>query len=129
MICPLRDLGATAFSPVECVPNDVFVWRAWELQPGRVFWWTPFQIHCMVLGTFAGLVAPFGGFFASGFKRAFGIKDFADTIPGHGGLTDRFDCQLSVFFIFFLFFFLLLAYLFSDSRTICLLNIETITGF
>lgn len=26
-------------------------------------------------------------------KRAFGIKDFGDTIPGHGGLTDRFDCQ------------------------------------
>ncbi|KAH9814376.1 phosphatidate cytidylyltransferase [Melampsora americana] len=92
MICPVRDLGVTAFSPVECVPNNVFVWRAFEFQ-GRTIWWTPFQIHCMVLGTFAGLVAPFGGFFASGFKRAFGIKDFADTIPGHGGLTDRCDCQ------------------------------------
>ena len=21
-------------------------------------------------------------------------QDFADVIPGHGGLTDRFDCQL-----------------------------------
>eukprot|EP00831_Metopus_contortus_P014771 TRINITY_DN16123_c0_g1_i1.p2 TRINITY_DN16123_c0_g1~~TRINITY_DN16123_c0_g1_i1.p2 ORF type:complete len:103 (-),score=21.45 TRINITY_DN16123_c0_g1_i1:36-344(-) len=29
-----------------------------------------------------------------GFKRAFQIKDFSETIPGHGGLTDRFDCQL-----------------------------------
>ncbi|KAG0152319.1 hypothetical protein CROQUDRAFT_35346 [Cronartium quercuum f. sp. fusiforme G11] len=93
MICPVRDLGVTAFSPVECVPNNAFVWRAWEYQSGRVLWWTPFQVHCVVLGTFAGLVAPFGGFFASGFKRAFNIKDFADTIPGHGGLTDRFDCQ------------------------------------
>jgi len=32
-------------------------------------------------------------FFASGVKRAFNFKDFGDTIPGHGGLTDRMDCQ------------------------------------
>jgi phosphatidate cytidylyltransferase len=33
-------------------------------------------------------------FFASGFKRAFKIKDFGDSIPGHGGITDRMDCQV-----------------------------------
>ena len=52
------------------------------------------QIHAMILGCFAGFIAPFGGFFASGFKRAFKIKDFGDSIPGHGGVTDRMDCQL-----------------------------------
>lgn len=45
------------------------------------------------MSCFASLIAPFGGFFASGVKRAFNIKDFGDTIPGHGGLTDRMDCQ------------------------------------
>ena len=55
--------------------------------------WAPFQLHCIVLAIFASLVAPFGGFFASGFKRAFNIKDFGDSIPGHGGMTDRMDCQ------------------------------------
>jgi phosphatidate cytidylyltransferase len=45
------------------------------------------------MATFASLVAPFGGFFASGFKRAFNIKDFGHSIPGHGGMTDRMDCQ------------------------------------
>lgn len=45
------------------------------------------------MATFASLVAPFGGFFASGFKRAFNIKEFGHSIPGHGGMTDRMDCQ------------------------------------
>lgn len=40
------------------------------------------------------MIAPFGGFFASGFKRAFKIKDFGASIPGHGGFTDRMDCQM-----------------------------------
>jgi phosphatidate cytidylyltransferase len=53
----------------------------------------PVMIHAISLSVFASLIAPFGGFFASGFKRAFQIKDFSDTIPGHGGLMDRMDCQ------------------------------------
>ena len=38
--------------------------------------------------------APFGGFFASGIKRAYNLDDFASIIPGHGGVYDRVDCQL-----------------------------------
>jgi phosphatidate cytidylyltransferase len=45
------------------------------------------------MACFASLIAPFGGFFASGVKRAFKIKDFGQSIPGHGGITDRMDCQ------------------------------------
>merc|ERR1740124_241098 len=54
----------------------------------------PIQIHALFLSLFASLVAPFGGFLASAIKRAYGIKDFDSIIPGHGGLMDRFDCQL-----------------------------------
>lgn len=53
----------------------------------------PVQKHALIWSVFASLIAPFGGFFASGFKRAFKLKDFDDLIPGHGGLTDRMDCQ------------------------------------
>ena len=54
----------------------------------------PMQFHAVALAVFASAIAPFGGFFASGFKRGFGIKDFGDSIPGHGGMTDRMDCQI-----------------------------------
>ncbi|KAF8409641.1 hypothetical protein HHK36_005719 [Tetracentron sinense] len=54
----------------------------------------PVQWHAVGLGLFASIIAPFGGFFASGFKRAFKVKDFGDSIPGHGGITDRMDCQM-----------------------------------
>lgn len=53
----------------------------------------PIQLHALSFAVFAALIAPFGGFFASGLKRALKLKDFGDSIPGHGGLTDRMDCQ------------------------------------
>jgi len=55
--------------------------------------YTTYMFHLLFMSCFASLVAPFGGFFASGFKRAFNIKDFGHSIPGHGGMTDRMDCQ------------------------------------
>lgn len=67
-------------------------WQA--LARGASLTCLPMQLHAVVLATFASLIAPFGGFFASGFKRGFKIKDFGDSIPGHGGMTDRMDCQV-----------------------------------
>jgi len=54
----------------------------------------PIQFHAVVFAIAASLIAPLGGFFASGMKRAHGIKDFDSLIPGHGGITDRVDCQI-----------------------------------
>jgi phosphatidate cytidylyltransferase len=48
----------------------------------------------LVLSMYASVIGPFGGFLASVIKRAYGKKDFGTLIPGHGGLVDRFDCQL-----------------------------------
>ena len=123
MICPVRDLGVSVLSSVSCKPNPVFVWKEWEIwaplrfalsslvsrpdltsvivrstieklrRPVSTVPYASYQFHVLVMATFASLVAPFGGFFASGFKRAFDIKDFGDSIPGHGGMTDRMDCQ------------------------------------
>jgi phosphatidate cytidylyltransferase len=56
------------------------------------FYCKPAQLYACLFCLSAGLLSPFAGFFASGMKRAYGINDFATTIPGHGGFTDRFDC-------------------------------------
>merc|ERR1719197_835630 len=55
------------------------------------------QLHALCLALFASFVAPFGGFLSSAIKRAYGIKDFNNLIPGHGGMMDRFDCQFVMF--------------------------------
>lgn len=41
----------------------------------------PVQWHALWLGLFASIIAPFGGFFASGFKRAFKIKVYCFHLP------------------------------------------------
>ncbi|PHH59823.1 hypothetical protein CDD81_2459 [Ophiocordyceps australis] len=100
-ICPVNDLGANIFTGLECDPNPVFLPHTYHLphffffpQSSSIsFTFAPMQIHALVIATFASLIAPFGGFFASGLKRTFKIKDFGDSIPGHGGMTDRMDCQ------------------------------------
>lgn len=50
--------------------------------------------HALTLALYVSLVSPFGGFLASATKRAHGAKDFGALIPGHGGVVDRFDCQV-----------------------------------
>jgi phosphatidate cytidylyltransferase len=62
------------------------------------------QFHTFIFATFASLIAPFGGFFASGLKRTFKIKDFGDSIPGHGGMTDRMDCQFIMGFFAYMYY-------------------------
>lgn len=100
-ICPVSDnIYTNIFSIVECDPNPVFIHQIYPLPSFLVdilhteyIQLKPIYLHTMIISMFASLIAPFGGFFASGLKRAFKIKDFGDTIPGHGGITDRMDCQ------------------------------------
>ncbi|XP_061787181.2 phosphatidate cytidylyltransferase 1 isoform X1 [Nerophis lumbriciformis] len=95
-VCPVGFSSDSNRFTVECQPSQLFIMQDYTLPdilPWKRVSMFPFQIHSIFLSSFASLIGPFGGFFASGFKRAFKIKDFASTIPGHGGIMDRFDCQ------------------------------------
>lgn len=98
LTCPRKDLST---GWLDCDPGFLFKPESYSLLGWTPHWFPwkeistlPVQWHALCLGLFASIIAPFGGFFASGFKRAFKIKDFGDSIPGHGGLTDRMDCQM-----------------------------------
>ncbi|KAI4295989.1 hypothetical protein L6164_035982 [Bauhinia variegata] len=98
LTCPRKDLST---GWLDCDPGPLFKPESYSLAGWVPHWFRwkemsilPVQLHALFLGLFASIIAPFGGFFASGFKRAFKIKDFGDSIPGHGGITDRMDCQM-----------------------------------
>ncbi|CAF1146876.1 unnamed protein product, partial [Brachionus calyciflorus] len=94
--CPLEYDFKNGKILYECENSQIFQGETFYLF-GLKWTFYPFHKHALVISMFASLVAPFGGFFSSGFKRAFNIKDFGNTIPGHGGIIDRFDCQILIF--------------------------------
>jgi phosphatidate cytidylyltransferase len=50
----------------------------------------------LLLGLLVGFLAQAGDFMLSSLKRDLGLKDIGATIPGHGGLLDRFDSLVLV---------------------------------
>jgi phosphatidate cytidylyltransferase len=53
-------------------------------------------VHLVILGILISVLGQFGDLVLSSIKRDLGLKDMAATIPGHGGLLDRFDSVLLV---------------------------------
>eukprot|EP01055_Gregarina_sp_Pseudo9_P000091 Gregarina_sp_Pseudo_9__90@NODE_1060_length_1915_cov_14_226013_g992_i0_p1_GENE_NODE_1060_length_1915_cov_14_226013_g992_i0NODE_1060_length_1915_cov_14_226013_g992_i0_p1_ORF_typecomplete_len477_score40_77CTP_transf_1/PF01148_20/1_5e70CarSlike/PF01864_17/1_2e03CarSlike/PF01864_17/0_65CarSlike/PF01864_17/0_65_NODE_1060_length_1915_cov_14_226013_g992_i0551431 len=102
--CPEQELTIKPFSMwwnLDCETPKPFRWTTaatpdllQHMGFATSITYKPVWIDAMILSAFASFCAPFGGFLASAFKRALKVKDFGDYIPGHGGVTDRFDCQL-----------------------------------
>ena len=53
--------------------------------------------YVIFLSLFLSIMGVLGDLCFSCIKRYFGIKDFSNLIPGHGGILDRFDSILFIF--------------------------------
>ncbi|EUD65787.1 phosphatidate cytidylyltransferase [Plasmodium inui San Antonio 1] len=106
LVCPQNHISFIPFYTLyttDCEDSSIFKPKYYTL-PSQLssllsinrIYYTNMVFHGLVLSLFAAFLAPFGGFLASGFKRALKIKDFGHSIPGHGGATDRFDCQIFI---------------------------------
>lgn len=107
MVCPVRYYEGDDSFTNHCEPTLLFSLKTYQFgipfglqklfgKEQFSFKIYPFQLHSVFLSLFASLISPFSGFFASGYKRLLKKKDFGDSIPGHGGFMDRFDCQGSM---------------------------------
>merc|ERR1712228_228044 len=90
MLCSTNTLS---FGLFECERDAIFDKQIYNVF-GIVFSVEPFQIYNLWISVFIAIICPIGGFFASGYKRAFGKEDFGAIIPGHGGITDRMDAEV-----------------------------------
>lgn len=73
-----------------------------DIGPAAVPGYTGISIAGAVVGgVLIAVIAQAGDFFESWMKRRAGVKDSGSLIPGHGGLFDRLDGFIAVFFVLF----------------------------
>ncbi|MEM6909325.1 MAG: phosphatidate cytidylyltransferase [Pseudomonadota bacterium] len=58
-------------------------------------------LNALAAGVLIAVIAQAGDFFESWMKRRAGVKDSGGLIPGHGGVFDRVDGFIAVFFVLF----------------------------
>ncbi len=101
-ISPKKSLEGCIGGVVGCVLAMLVFGSVFKSELG-----TP-MVHFAVLGLLCGVISQIGDWSASSIKRAVGLKDFGNIMPGHGGVLDRLDSILfvapTVYFYINLFF-------------------------
>ncbi|MBR6633390.1 MAG: phosphatidate cytidylyltransferase [Clostridia bacterium] len=89
-----------AVSPKKTVEGAIGGSLATTITYGVYGWFMTHDLKLTLILTIVGLVASvvsqLGDLSASLIKRHYGIKDYGNLFPGHGGVLDRFDSILAV---------------------------------
>lgn len=72
-VCPIEYSESAGRMTIECEPSYLFQPQEYSIGSTTITMY-PFMLHSLSLSIFSSVIGPFGGFFASGFKRAFKIK-------------------------------------------------------
>lgn len=94
-------IGGTFFCTAICTVYGLILRHALELD-FILPWWA-----FVVGGLLIAVVSQVGDLIASVIKRRYGVKDYGNILPGHGGIIDRFDSVIPtvpLFLILFIFF-------------------------
>ncbi len=95
-LCPSISPKKTVEGAIGAVVGCVIITMAFGLVLNNVYGRSINYLLLLVLSVFCGVIAQLGDLSASLIKREYGIKDFGNLIPGHGGILDRIDSLIFV---------------------------------
>ena len=98
-LCPTISPKKTVAGAVGGVIGCIAAFAVYALVVGLLYdIWETWENYLLLalLAVCGSLVSMLGDLAASVIKRAFGVKDYGNIFPGHGGVLDRFDSILPI---------------------------------
>ena len=92
-------LGGAIAAGIVCITGEVLDIGAGAIVQG---WTIMGLLSAALTGLIIAVIAQSGDFFESWMKRRAEVKDSSNLLPGHGGVFDRLDGFIAVFFVLFL---------------------------